>query len=368
MKKTFITLMLLFAVSCRLPAFDRSNPVYKWFESQQLSNGLVPSQENGRMCFTYDQALAIFIFTLADDYARAEKLLDFLVQKAGKTEFIGFPDMYGDKGMVGSSIRAAGPNPWLLLAINYYTKKTGKTEYVSLGKKIADWLLTLQREDGGISGGYDDMGNPFPWVSAEHNFNCYSALTELSEISKKNKYKAAAADIRKFIEKELWVPREGRFYNGYKDFNFALDVASWGVLSLGKKYSAALDFAMQKARCTKKYSEMGVEVDGFDFGGPYRNTHFPDLDSVWFEGMGQMVVAFQLVGREKDAEYFMQELKKCLTDSKVFPGTKGLPYASNPGTPPYGGWMMFSDKLCVSSGVWYLFAIERFNPYTGKKI
>jgi cellulose synthase operon protein B len=366
-KKLIAGAVLLLFAQCSY-GLNKADPVYTWFVNQQMPSGLLPSQEGGRFCFTYDQAMAVFVFTMAGDYERAGKILDFFGEKAGKGKFEGFQDMYLADLLTGSGPRAAGPNPWVLLAINYYTEKTGDAKYLPLAKKLAGWIMDLRREDGGISGGYDDSGTPFEWAATEHNLNCYAGLKKLSLLAKNPGYGKASEKIKSFIDKELWNSYEKRLYNGYKDFNFATDVASWGVLALGNAYSPVLDVAMNRARCTQLYKERKVKVDGFDFGGPYKDSHYPDLDSVWFEGTGQMVVAFQQAGREKDAVYFLRQLEKCVTPSAKYKGAAGLPYASNPGTPAYGGWTMFSDKLCVSSSAWLLFARERLNPYTGEII
>lgn len=364
MNKLLPALLLLLTTGTGY-CIDKAGPVYAWFASQQMASGLLPSQEGGRFCFTYDEAMAIFVFTLAGDYEKASKVLDFFADKAGKGKFEGFQDMYLADLLSGSGPRAAGPNPWVLLSIEYYTESSGDRKYLPLASKIADWIIDIQREDGGVPGGFNDNGDPLRWAATEHNLNCYSGLKRLYALTKKNSYRKASDRIREFIIKELWNTYERRFYNGYKDYNFATDVASWGVLSLGNEYADVLEVAMNRSRCTHLYKEMKVKVDGFDFGGPYKDSHYPDLDSVWFEGTGQMVVAFQQAGREKDAAYFLRQLEKCLTPSQKYAGAKGLPYASNPGTPAYGGWTMFSDKLCVSSSAWYLFAKDRFNPYTG---
>ena len=105
-------------------------------------------------------------------------------------------------------------------------------------------------------------------------------------------------------------------------------------------------------------------MEGFDFGSTYHTSPFPDKDAVWFEGTAHMILAFDIAKRFDERDYFMSELQKCLTDSPVFPYTKGLPYASNVGTPVYDSWLMLDKPLCVSSTAWYFFAKNRFNPFS----
>ncbi|MDD5644589.1 MAG: hypothetical protein PHO00_03985 [bacterium] len=358
--------------------WDSLERSYQWFIAQQRSNrrwfifynGLVPSHEGGSAAFTYDQALAVMVFTLHGDCDRSSLLLRFFRQTYDKQllkygKFIGFCDAYTKEGDWGETW-AAGPNAWLLLAINHYTYVTGDMQYLSLAEAVAEWLISLQSFEGGITGGYYGDGSPMTWISTEHNFDCYAALRDLGILTGNVKYLHFSKDIKKWLENDPWDEKSGRFYMGRKKYNpnYATDLSSWAVLSLGKEYSDTLDFAIEKSLNRQLYKVNNIEIEGFDFGSSYEDSPFPDKDAVWLEGTGQMVIAFDRAGRHKERDKYLDEIEKALTPSAFHKYAEALPYATNEGTPAYGSWMMQDRPLCVSSTAWYIFAKERFNPFS----
>ncbi len=350
--------------------------VYQWLAAGQRTNrqffvfhtGLLPSHEKGRDCFVYDEALAAMAFTYNGDYGKAKAIFKFFdnVRKRHireKGDIWGFTDAYKSDGRE-TETRAAGPNAWVLMTLNYYFNKSGDKKFFPLARDIADWLISLQSIEGGIIGGYYGNGKPMIWISSEHNFDCYAALRDFGIISGEEKYLKAAKEIKKWLYDDVWDEKALRFYLGRRNPNFATDLSSWAVLSLGDEYARSLDFAIDKGLNTQFYKVKGVEVEGFDFGSTYHTSPFPDKDAVWFEGTAHMVLAFDRAGRYEERDHFMNELDKCLTDSPAFPYAKGLPYASNEGTPVYDSWLMQDKPLCVSSTTWYFFAKNNFNPFS----
>lgn len=349
---------------------------YQWLAAGQRTNriffilhtGLVPSMEKKDDCFVYDQAVAAIAFTHKGDYKRAKMMFDFFdsVRKTHikeKGAFLGFTDVYKRNGRE-TETRAAGPNAWVLLALNYYYAKTGDAAYLPLAKDIAEWLISLQSAEGGIIGGYYGNGKPMTWISTEHNFDCYSAFRDLGILTKDEKYLRLAKEIKKWLNDDAWDKKADRFYIGRNNKNFATDLSSWAVLSLGNGYKSSLAFAVEKGRNTQTYKVKDVKVEGFDFGSTYKTSPFPDKDAVWFEGTAQMVLAFEKAGMGKERDYFMSELDKCLTASPAFSHTAGLPYASNEGTPVYDSWLMQDRPICVSSTGWYYFSKNSHNPFS----
>lgn len=372
----------LFFLAIAAPAFSAQAEdtavaeAYNWLTLQQSTNraffiftrGLLPSYENGSDCFTYDQALASMAFVLEGDFKKAKQILDFYdetykkqVKRYGK--FIGFSDAYKKDGAWGETW-AAGPNAWMLMAINQYTYFSKDNRYMELAGKIADWLISLEAIDGGIIGGYYGNGEPMAWVSTEHNFDCYAAFRDMGILTGDEKYLKIAKDTKLWLENAGWNAKEKRFDMGQGNPNYATDLSSWAVLSLGKKYGPTLDFAIEKSLTKKLYKVKNVEVEGFDFGSTYETSHYPDKDAVWLEGTGQMVLAFDRAGRMEEKNRFLAELDKTLTVSPAYKGAAGLPYATNTGTPAYGSWLMADKPLCVSSTAWYIFAKKNFNPFS----
>lgn len=349
---------------------------YNWLRFQQDTNrkffifttGLLPSYEGWSDCFTYDQALSCIAFVLHGDFKRAEDILDFYdktyhaqIKKYGK--FIGFSDAYHKDGQWGETW-AAGPNAWILIAINHYTYHTHDTKYLELAKNLADWLISLQSIEGGVIGGYYGTGEPMTWISTEHNFDCYAAFRGLGILTKDKRYLEVAKEIKIWLENAVWNEGQSRFNMGKGDPNYATDLSSWAVLSLGKKYAVTLDFAIDKSLTKKLYKVKNVEVEGFDFGSTYQQSHYPDKDAVWLEGTAHMVLAFDRAGKNEQKEHFLAELEKTLTPSSKYKNSAGLPYATNEGTPAYGSWLMQDKPLSIAGTAWYIFAKENFNPFS----
>ncbi len=383
MKKIFILIVLLFfftntSLAGKMTGEVRpglSNGLYKWFSCQQdknrfllfFSSGLVPSYEGGKDCFTYDEALSIFVFTLYGDYERAKKILKFYdgvyeKQKARSGKFMGFTDVYKRNGKE-TETWAAGPNAWLLMAINYYTYQTDDRQFLDLSRAIADWLISIEAVEGGVTGGFFGNGEPMAWISCEHNFDCFAAFRDLYILTRNEKYARAAARTKEWLLKGGWNEKESRFNMGSFNPNYATDLSSWAVLSLGTEFTPTLSFAIDKALNKQYYEKKQIEIEGFDFGAPYIKSPYPDKDAVWFEGTAHMVLAFYLAGQAKEADYFLGQLKKAIIKSDRYKEAAGLPYASNKGTPPYGGWMMEAGPISVAASAWYIFATEKFNPF-----
>lgn len=392
MKKTAVLLLIIFclvlSIMILMPiAEDRlaiagqkdwsdADRAYQWLAASQRTNrqffifhtGLLPSMEKGEDCFVYDQALAAIAFTYNKDYEKARKILRFFdkVRKAhikDKGGIWGFTDVYKRNGRE-TETRAAGPAAWVLMAANYYYSQTKNEEFLPLARDIADWLESLQSIEGGIIGGYYGNGEPMSWISSEHNFDCYAGFRDLGILTGDEKYLKAAKEVKKWLDDDAWDKKAQRFYLGRRNPNFATDLSAWAVLSLGKDYAPSLDFAIDKSLNTQLYKIKDVKVEGFDFGSAYKTSPFPDKDAVWFEGTAHMVLAFGEAGRYDERNYFMNELDRCLTESPTFRYTKGLPYASNEGTPVYDSWMMQDKPLCISSTTWYFFAKNNLNPFS----
>ena len=341
---------------------QRANRVYLLFH-----NGLLPSHEGGEDCFVYDEALAALAFTHHGDYSKAKAIFSFFdgVRKRHIKDYgalTGFTDVYKKNGRE-TETKAAGPNAWVLMALNYYMHKTNDKSFLPLARDIAEWLISLQCMDGGCIGGYYGNGKPMTWVSTEHNFDCYSALRDLGILTADDKYLKKAKEIKRWLVDDVWNEENQRFFLGKRNPNFATDLSSWAVLSLGRDYASSLDFAIDKSLNTQIYKVKDVAVEGFDFGSDYKRSPFPDKDAVWFEGTAHMVLAFAIADRVAESDHFMNELRKCLTESEAYPHTIGLPYASNEGTPVYDSWMMQDKPLCISSTTWYYFAENKFNPF-----
>ena len=175
--------------------------------------------ERGEDCFVYDEALAAMAFTYKGEYERARMLFNFFdkvrtTHIKEKGDIWGFTDVYKRDGRE-TETRAAGPNAWVLMALNYYYASSGDETYLPLAKDIAEWLISLQSIEGGIIGGYYGNGKPMTWISVEHNFDCYSAFRDLGILLKEEKYLKAAKEVKKWLRDDVWDSKAKRFFAKY---------------------------------------------------------------------------------------------------------------------------------------------------------
>ncbi|MCH7590683.1 hypothetical protein IIB34_06570 [PVC group bacterium] len=362
------------------PANFYAKKTFDWIMAQHQSRAawmeeaypLIANYEGSVDCYTYDQALGGMLYVLTGQLPKARRILNFYndaldeqIEKFGR--FNGFSDFYRTNGWSDQK-KAAGPNAWLLMAITYYTRATQDQKYMNLAQEIADWLCGLQKDNGGITGGYETSKKKMLWTSTEHNLDCYAALKGLAALTHEKRFENAESKVHQWLKDVAWNEHENRFNLGENDLNYATDVSSWAVLVLGSDYDETLDFAVEKSRNQKYYSSKSIWVDGFDFGATYADGPYPDKDTVWFEGTAQMALAYFYVARESEGAYYLKEVESALTESQNYRSTLALPQASNAGTPAYGGWALSDDKLAVAPTIWYLFAHYRFNPFTGERI
>jgi hypothetical protein len=139
-------------------------------------------------------------------------------------------------------------------------------------------------------------------------------------------------------------------------YQYALDNFSWGYCAFEDFPTSTLYNSFTLFENTKTATASNNSVAGFCFD--------IDKDDVWFEGTGEMVVAYQKAGMIAEANYYLSEMEKGLVNSSIYPNTKGIPYASNIGTSYMSGllWAGSDSKPVVSSGAWYLFGILHFDP------
>lgn len=307
-----ITLGILLNVSTLLAA-----TAHDWLAAQQYPTGLVDSFEgdNSTVSYTYDQACAIIAFTCENDLVRAKRVLDAMMplQFAEGSWANGH---YADTATRTSTWRRSGETLWMMLAINYYTRKTGDTTYVNACKKAADWIISLQETNtadaryGSIYGGLTDTGARETWTSTEHNYDAYSALYYIGDILNNQYYKDKAQLVYNWLVNKMWDNNAGRFYTGANDYSVYLDPQSWSIVAIGKTGPAGQDFSRS---ITYAYNMMHLTrtlnsqpVDGFDYDG----TITAPGGGVWFEGTEQMVLTYETLGDMTKANYFHSQTAK----------------------------------------------------------
>ena len=357
MTRIFIALLLLVSLAVFLPgavfAADKDvERVYDWVKSLQLENGLLESSDDSNFVSLYENALAAVVFSARGDFKRAEKIFDFFVRDMDELQeypggFGQFRDRYGVP-LNGVPHRWLGDNAWLLIAINNYHNLAENNRYAGLSSALEGWMRSLQDpQDGGLWGGYEQSGKRIHKVT-EGIIDAFNAVNGCDDFHKK---------ILSFLKAGYWDPQKKVFiaWKGHKKYQYALDLHSWGYCALPDMPAQILDGAAMHVT-TKKATVNGREVTGFCFD--------IDCDTIWLEGTGEMVVAFQSAGKDPEADFYIAQLEKMITPSPKNPAFAGIPYATNPGTGYATGvlWDGVDKNLSLTSSAWYLLGKLKYDP------
>jgi len=325
--------------------------ILNWFDNQQLSNGLLESIENGNVVSLYDNALASMVFMLQEDYEKAENIFNFFnarIDSELKNDVGGFSQLRDRNGMPNNH-RWMGDNAWLLIALNNYKAMTGMTTYDNLATEIKNWLLTLQDTDGGLFAGYDSDNNLLNFKVTEGMIDAFNAIEG---------YTTFHSNLLNYLEINRWdnVDKNLVAWPGNPDYLYALDLHPWSYLMFNNYPVSSLTTA-ERYVTIQMSTVTGLEITGYCFD--------EDQDAIWFEGTGQMTLAFDLANMTNERDYYLSEMEKNLIESINYPNATGFPYSSNIGT-HYGGdllWDTADDEIAISAGAWYVFTKRSFNPF-----
>ena len=329
---------------------DPSPRIYEWLESQQLQSGLVESAEKSNMCSLYDNALAIMAFSVKGDFKRAEGVLDFFqarLEEEMKAAPGGFGQFRGRDGKTfGPPHRWLGDNAWLLIAINNYHKLAGNQKYQPMAAALEAWIRSLQDKGGTIWGGFEQNGTKIG-PNPEGMVDAFNAVPGYDDFHRK---------FLRYFKLQHWQPKEKtiRSTSSYPEHRYALDLLSLGYCAFPDMTTSVLTAADQCL--TKKTGASGKEITGFCFD--------LDHDTVWLEGTGQMVVAYNTAGMGERAELYLAEIEKAIIPSPKDVKLIGIPYTTSRAT-HFGTqdlWNGVESNPCVSSAVWYLFGKWKFDP------
>lgn len=286
---------------------------------------------------------------------------------------------------------------WAMIALSYaaHAIPPKAAGYNDAAKRMGEWIQDHCHDEngyGGYTGGYEGWelawaGHDGPiklwWKSTEHNLDCYVAFSLLSEIfpDEPDGWKERAAHARAFVE-AMWNDTEKRFFVGTRRENGddiinedpnIVDVQAWSVLALrDSKFNPCLKWAERNL----KLKHCGFK--GFDFG--YDNVTETGPDGIWFEGTGQMVVAYGLTGKTKKYERFLKRLRKAKGRHPNGNG-RGLVAACHDGVTTgleirivdaegeedWVPWLLYA-RLHTGATAWYLFAERKFDPFWGESL
>jgi len=361
---------------------------YRWLASHQNQRtGLIVSFEGDsslqNVSFIYDQSLSVIAFTYFRDYERAKKNLNFFLSSVKRSEG-GFANAYyASTGEIAENMSHAGPNLWLGLAILHYTYSTGDQKYMDLAKQIADWIITLQDDEGGVKG-----GNTISWYSTEHNLDGFAFFDMMHTLTGDSRYKITRDRIFEWLRKYAYSNINASINRGKGDSTIATDTYAWSIAALGPerlkdigmKPDEILEFAEQNCLVAVEftnYLEKETKVTGFDFA---KYKHLPRGGVISCEWTAQMILAYKIIAEYQrknnsfvmatmygeKADKYLQELSKMVIVS-LSPFGQGrwcLPYASEENVDTGHGWRTPKGKRTgsVAATAYGIFAISGYNP------
>jgi hypothetical protein len=140
------------------------------------------------------------------------------------------------------------------------------------------------------------------------------------------------------------------------DYNVLVaDVNSWGLMALGEKprYGKTVDWIYDAFLVTETIDSQ--TVSGFDFD--------IDKDGIWPEGTCQVILAFQIAGRQEWSDGFLSDVV-VMQERAPHANRKGLVAALHDCLTTNLGWFYY-NRLHVAPTAWYIFAARGYNPYWG---
>ena len=344
-----------FVNSCQWPDFNQA-PLHPWENSSewvtrmQRSSGLVESAAQTNFVSLYDNALAALLFMESGQPARARRIFDFFQKRLG-SEFEqtggGFYQFRDTLGRNGSRVWM-GDNAWLLIALRQHKRSYDSAKYDEMIGKLESWLRSLQESDGGLQGGRNEDGTPIARVT-EGMITAYAAVPGFDAFHK---------NLLAYLQHERWDHTQSLLLTERSGgrYDYALDLHTLSVLIWGDPAAHMLE-AADRYYNAQRHSVNRQRVKGYCFDG--------DRDVVWLEGSAQMALALRVAGQEKAYQGLLANLESSVIPSRLFPGLKALPYATNQGS-NFGRdslWAHADQKPAVSATIWYLFARKRFNPF-----
>lgn len=334
MKNILLVLLILLTGCSKQPILedepsdnDRSNfeyesnyeeNIYQWIVDNQLDNGLVRTTEISDYISLYDNALAAIVFSIYEDYDNAEAIFDFFdarIDTELNDEYGGFAQFRKPSGEIYDAPigrRWLGDNAWLLIALNFYHEKTSSETYQTLTDNIENYIRGLQREDGGLDSGLDPSGRMMAPVT-EAMIDSFSAI-DFDE--------AFHNPLIEYLDETRYdyINKVYKAWPGNPDYEYALDVSSYGYLSWIKVDDNPLEFADERFLFT-----LG-DITGY--------CADEDLDAIFIEHSLQMATAYVAALEYEKATTILTEMEKTIINDE------GFPYATNSAT-NYGTDMLW---------------------------
>ncbi len=347
-----------------------------WLSAMQ-KDGLVDSYEGDDedYAYTYDQALAVIAFTLADETDKAAAVLDKMqeLQLANGAWYQCYDAVTSSIGHGGCYLYPTGDISWIVMAVNFYEHKTEDAGYREMALRALSWLDSVRNTDPLQEdyGSLDLCRGPactYPEaISTENNYDAYSAYYYRGVLDRNASLIDRALLIKKYLVEEMWSNSSasngpfhdiGVFWVGFDDFGFYTDPQSWAILALGSKgpegenFTRALEWLYSYGYgygSTRHNQTYNPEIDGFDYWTK------PSKDSIWVEGTEGVAAAYYSIGDNVKGDYLHGQVLQDING--------GLIYSFSETDPDSIRWNENWRHNSVASTSWFYFNEQKANPF-----
>jgi hypothetical protein len=361
--------------------------------------------------FTYDNAVALLAFLAdgsADSVRRARLLGDAFVYATthdrfytngqvrsayacgdisvppgwivnGKEDTVAIPGFFDVSSNafyeVNNEDIDIGDNAWTMIALEALYEKTQDASYLSAATAIGNYIQTFDSDSGlypgflgGISNAETTNASPRTYASTEHNLDINAAFSRMFDLTGNSIWSNGAEHAQAFVEL-MWDETNGCYLAGTTDSNtrntiageLPLDVQSWNVLSRTNV------LALHPQLLGDAETNFGCTFDGFT-GYDFND----DKDGVWFEGTGQMCVAYAVAGETDMAKTLAETLRNAQQMPTPVGNGLGMVAASHNGvTTGFStefGPNFYYCRLHIGATAWNIFGQLGFNPYYQTKV
>ena len=300
---------------------NETQAITQWFADIQMENGLVfsfePDKPGRARISLYDQALAVIVFSLLENYSAAEKILDFFQNQimdeleSGPGGFFQFRNKNGRP--LRSSARWLGDNAWLLIAAQNYRLISGnQNAYQELVGSLENWIKSLQQENGGLISGTRPDGSANTNMVIEGNIDAFGAIPGYTDFHE---------GILDYFKKERWDHQRQIFiaWPAPPDpaYKYASDNLAWGYLAIKGFPAASLGQAEELFGASRPAAGNQPSISGFCYDS--------SLNTIHPEATGSMIIAYALAGDKQKYIHYLRENSRLLMPGKETTAAAGLP-------------------------------------------